>query len=176
MGGICIKKSTVMVTILLLITLGAVSVTIWALFFREPTKILAPDYAPQDKEAYAETILDDSDNKLDAPEGGGAVSLSYANQVAVELHSCNVSLFFANPSKSNQDIVLQIVIQDQVIVQSGTLSPGYQLKNLELLQEAGKMLSPGGYEGKFVVLYYNRETGEKAIVNTEIPVQITVLE
>ena len=162
--------------VLLLITLSAVSITIWALFFREPTTILAPDYAPQDKETHAETIPNDSDSKLDAPEGGGAVSLSYANQVGIELHSGEISLFFANPSKSNQDIVLQVVIQNQVIAQSGTLSPGYQLKTLELLDEVKNMISAGGYEGKFVILYYNRETGEKAIVNTEIPVQITVIE
>ena len=35
---------------------------------------------------------------------------------------------------------------------------------------------PGGYEGKFAVFYYSVETGEKAMVNTEIPVSITIQE
>ena len=154
----------------------ALSISVWALFFRETDEILVPDYAPIDKETHAESIPNDTKDKLETPQGGGAVSLTYSNQVAVDLHSGMASLFFANPSKSNQDIVLQIVIRDQVIMQTGTLSPGYQVKTLEVFENARNMLSAGGYEGKFVVLYYNRETGEKAIVNTEIPIQIDVTE
>ena len=37
------------------------------------------------------------------------------------------------------------------------------------------MLSPGGYEGKFIVLYYDPDSGEKAMVNTEIPITVNVV-
>lgn len=83
---------------------------------------------------------------------------------------------FVNPGKSNQDMVIQIVIQDTVVVQSGTLEAGNQVKTLDLLEGMEKKLAPGGYEGKFVVFYYSQENGEKAIVNTDIPVEITVQE
>lgn len=160
--------------ILLLITFAAVCVTLWALFIRESGPVLAPDYAPREEEENAEAIPDDSDEKLDNPEGGSSVSLTYSKDVTISLSEETASLLFANPGKSNQDMVLQIVIQGEVIVQSGTLKPGNQVKTLGLLDGMSGKLAPGTYEGNFAVLYYDPESGEKAIVNTEIPITVTV--
>ncbi|MBR2320323.1 MAG: hypothetical protein IKA50_06040 [Clostridia bacterium] len=168
-------KTRLLILLLLLITLLAVCVTVWALFFRDSGPALAPDYAPQEMEQHAETIPDDSGEKLDKPEGGGSVSLTYSNKVTIDLSDKAAALYFANPGKSNQDMVIQITIQDTVIVQSGTLVPGQQVKLLDLLEGAEKQLSAGGYEGKFVVLYYDQTSGEKAMVNTEIPITINVV-
>ena len=52
---------------------------------------------------------------------------------------------------------------------------GFTVKLLDLLEGAEKQLSAGGYEGKFVVLYYDQTSGEKAMVNTEIPITINVV-
>ena len=169
------NKTTLLILILLLITLIAVGITVWALFFRSSGPELAPDYAPQEMEARAETIPDDDGEKLDAPEGGGAVSLTYSNKVTIDLSDKAAALYFANPGKSNQDMVLQIAIQDTVILQSGTLQPGNQVKLLDLLEGAEDMLAVGGYEGKFIVLYYDQTSGEKSMVNTEIPITINVV-
>ena len=103
------------------------------------------------------------------------MSLTYSNEVTIDLSDKAAGLYFANPGKSNQDMVLQVVIQDTVILQSGTLKPGHQVKLLNLLEGAEKMLQPGGYEGKFVVLYYDPISGEKSMVNTEIPITINVV-
>lgn len=168
------SKSNLLILILLIITVIAICVTVWALFFRDTGPVLAPDYAPQEEEQNAETIPGDTGEKLDNPEGGGSVSLTYSREVSIDLSDKTATLLFANPGKSNQDMVLQIVIQDTVIVQSGTLKPGNQVTALDLLDGAAKKLSAGTYEGNFNVLYYNPETGEKAIVNTEIPITITV--
>lgn len=168
------SKSNLLILILLLITVIAICVTVWALFFRDTGPVLAPDYAPQEEEQNAETIPGDTGEKLDNPEGGGSVSLTYSREVSIDLSDETAILLFANPGKSNQDMVLQIVIQDTVIVQSGTLKPGNQVTTLDLLDGAAKKLSAGTYEGNFNALYYNPETGEKAIVNTEIPITITV--
>lgn len=171
------NKTTILILILLLITIAAMCVTVWALFFRDSggQQVLAPDYAPQQQEQNAETIPDDSGEKMEKPEGGGSVSLTYSNKVTIDLSDKAASLYFANPGKSNQDMVVQISIQDTIILQSGTLAPGHQVKLLNLLEGAETMLQPGGYEGKFIVLYYDQESGEKAMVNTEIPVTITVV-
>ena len=72
--------------------------------------------------------------------------------------------------------MIQIVIQDNVIVQSGTLKPGKQVNSLELLADAEDKLTAGTYDGRFNILYYDQETGEKAIVNTEIPITVDVTE
>ena len=169
------KNSKWLILLLLLITLVCICITVWTLFFRDkPT--LAPDYAPQKAEEHAETIPDDSGGKFQSPDGGGSVSLTYSDQAVIDLSEETASLYFANPGKSNQDMVLQIVIQDTVLVQSGMLAPGNQVRILDLLDGAGQQLSPGGYEGKFAVFYYSPDSGEKAILNTEIPITISVNE
>ena len=175
------NKSTIIIAILAVITVAALCVTMWALFFREPSAgdddkvILNPDYAPQKQEQNAETIPDDTGEKMENPEGGGAVSLTYSIEVTIVISDKAAALYFANPGKSNQDMVIQIAIQDTIILQSGTLSPGNQVKLLNLLEGAEDMLQPGGYEGKFVVLYYDPISGEKSMVNTEIPITINVV-
>ena len=175
------KKTTIIIAILALITVAAIGVTMWALFFREPSAdddnkvILTPDYAPQKQEQNAETIPGDTGEKMENPQGGGAVSLTYSNDVKIDISDKAAAVYFANPGKSNQDIVLQVIIQDTVILQSGTLKPGHQVKLLNLLEGAEDMLQPGGYEGKFIVLYYDQTSGEKSMVNTEIPITINVV-
>lgn len=164
---------SVLILLLLGICAVCIGIAVWALFFRETT-VLAPDHAPEKEEVHAETIPGDSGEKMEQPEGGGAVSLTYSREVAIDLGEKRASLYFANPGKSNQDMLVQIVIQDTVIVQSGTLKPGNQVKELDLLSGADKQLTEGIYEGKFNVLYYDPDSGEKAMVNTEIPITITV--
>ncbi len=163
----------IMIVVMLIITVLAVSITIWALFFRE-AGVIEPTYAPVELEPNAELLEEDDEEVLEAPEGGGAVSIVYTTSVGVDLSQGIVSLFYENPSKSTQDAVVQIVIQDVIIAESGRLEAGYGIKELSLLDSA--ILSQGIYEGEMVVMYYNPETGEKAMVNTEIPVEIEVYE
>lgn len=167
------RKSRWIILLLLLLLLIAIGVTLWALFFREETT-LTPDYAPRREDKYAQSLDDQGDEKLEQVQGGGAVSLTYSTKVTVTLDDGMASVYFANPSKSNQDMVLQLVVQDVILAQSGKLSPGKQLDTLELLEGAASRLQPGGYNGQFVVLFYQPNTGEKTIVNTEIPVDVTV--
>lgn len=99
-----------------------------------------PDYAPRQVESNAQSV-DDGGSKLSQPEGGGAVSLTYSNEVTLILANKTVQLFFRNPALSGVDV-------------------------------AGR--PPGTYEGKFHVMYYDAHSGEKAIINTEIPITVTV--
>lgn len=170
------KKKYLLILLLLLITVTAVAISVWAIWFRDSTPILAPDYAPRQIEENAEPIGDDGAEKLSQPEGGGAIGLTYAKEVAISLSDKNAAIMFANPTKSNQDMVLQLAIDDVVVLQSGRLVPGNRVSSLGLLDGAEKRLTAGGYNGKFVVLYYDRTSGEKAMLNTEIPVTVTVTE
>lgn len=172
------KKRNLLPIILSCITVIALAVTIWALFFRDNTAVvLAPDYAPQEEEQNAESLLEEEDDteKLEQPQGGGAVSLTYSTQVSIDLDKKQANLMFANPSKSNQDMVVQIAVKDEVIVQSGILKPGNKVTTLDLIEGSEKKLAQGGYDGKFVILYYNQESGEKAMINTEIPLKVEVI-
>ena len=169
------KMNKILVPLLLGITIVAVSVTVWAVFLRKPQQMLAPDYAPIEQEANAQKIEGENGDKMVAPKGGGSVSLSYSNKVSIDLSEKVAVLSFSNPGKSTQDMVLQIVVQDVVLVQSGTLTPGNRITKLDLPNGIEKQLAPGGYEGMFKIFYYSPETGEKAMVNTQVPVSITVV-
>ena len=166
--------TSIAIVSLLAVTVLATTIAFKALSKDDASQALSPDYAPRNKEANAEPYDDGNSNKLEAPEGGGSVGLTYSTNVEIDLASSKASLFFANPYKSTQDMLVQIVIQDTVVVQSDVLAPGNQIKSLNLLEGAGSLLSQGVYEGKFVILYYDQESGEKAMVNTEIPLQIDV--
>lgn len=168
------KKWLLLLLLLLFITISCICVTLWTLFFRGP--VLTPDYAPRETEPNQTPIVGDDDSKMKAEDGGGAVSLTYSSYVTIDQSDQHAVLMFANPGKSTQDMVLQIVIQDQIVAQSGRLTPGNKVTALNLLDGVGKKLMVGGYDAKFVVLYYNPDTREKSIVNTEIPISVSVVE
>lgn len=172
------REKRLLFLVILLLVIAAIAVTVSVLTFRERDRapILTPDYAPGDPEKNAEPIGDDGDEKLDQPEGGGAVSLTYAKEVAITKAGNTATLLFANPQKSNQDMVLELVIDDAVVFRSGRIAPGHKVTSLTLSEGIASRLVAGGYDGRFVVFYYDRSTGERAMLNTEIPVTVTVKE
>lgn len=136
--------------------------------------VLNPDFPPQETEENAEPIPGGSGDKLDHIEGGGAVILDFNDELIIDLSDKVARLNFANPGQSTQDMMLQIVIQDIVVAQSGRILPGYEISRLDLLPDVDKMLSEGTYKGKFVINYYDPETNERAMVNSEASVTIQV--
>lgn len=172
------KKKTVLFwwwILLLLILLIAVGVIVWALFLRAPKtdNTLAPDYAPRQVEQHAQRYGEET-SKLDQTEGGGAVTLEYTTDVDINLSEKKVYFSVANPYQSNQSMLVQIKIKDEVIAESGTLQPGYRLGELNITEQKAKMLSEGVYDGQILIWYYQPDTGERAVVNTAIPVSINV--
>lgn len=163
----------VFLIILIVAVLMAIGVLVWAFFF-QTSEILVPDRAPK-QEQNAEA-LNDTDEKLDEPEGGGSVSLTYSKDVKVDISERQVSLLFANPSKSNRSMVLQITVQNEAVAQSGTLEPGFQVTTLDLLEGVDQKIIAGEYEGQFEVFYYQQDTGDREVITTEIPVSISVVE
>ncbi|MDO4516635.1 MAG: hypothetical protein Q4C76_05835 [Bacillota bacterium] len=166
------KHSNLLLALLTVVTCLSVCTALWALSNQEPDPVLPPDELPAAEENAVPTG-DDNGEKMDQPEGGGAVNLTYSDQVTISLSEGTAQLSFSNPSRSNQSMVLEIVIQGTTVVQSGALVPGTQVETLPLLDTA--KLSPGGYEGKFQVTFYD-ENGAQALLNTEIPISITVTE
>lgn len=171
------KKMKILIILLSIITLLAISVTIWSIFFRDVTPtgtVSEPEYAPQQVEPNAEPIKDDSTSKLEAPQGGGAVSLIYSDQVTLSMKNKNAIIMFQNPGKSNQNMKIQLAIDEKIIASSGKLEPGYKVEKISNVDM--DKLSAGNYKGKFIISFYNAQSDEKAILNTEIPVDISVVE
>lgn len=131
----------------------------------------APDIAPPVEDNALPTGEDDGD-KLPQAQGGGAVNITYSDQVAVCLETRTVSLRFANPARSNQSMVVRLVLGELVAAESGTLPPGSALESLPLLADV--TLPAGEYAGAFHVLFYDSQDGGRAGVSTKLPVSVTV--
>lgn len=170
------RKTKWLILLLLLISITAVGVGVWAFFFRPSDLPLPPDYAPTETEEHAQDISDDSQEKNQTDAGGGSVSLMYSDEVTIDLSDKNAKLMFANPSRSSHDVILQIVVRDELLAESGLLVTGTKVQVLELSEGAVEKLKVGGYDGKFLLYYYDPQTGQRAVVNTEIPVHIQVRE
>lgn len=146
--------------------------------------VLEPDYPLIEEEENAEPTGDDQE-KLEADVTGGAVALSYSDQVTYDMAKDMVYLDFTNPGSSTQSMIMQVILygkkneetgktDEYLLAESGVLKPGNRVEKLNSDKDEQVKLSQGNYSGVIRLLFYNPETGEKAIVNTEIPVEIAV--
>lgn len=173
------KSKLIIIIILLMVILAMTAILVSIIIVlkgsRNNSGVLPPDYAPESTEEYMETDkIRGDETKLPQAEGGGAVSITYSTDVTIDLSDKQATLLVGNPIKSNKDMIVQLVIQDNLIIQSGRITPGHRVKKLDLAAGAAELLKPGGYDGNFRFYYYDPDTGEKAMVNTNIPVKITV--
>ena len=150
-------------------------VTIWALFFRGGDDI-SPDYPPQGIESNQTPIDGDDSGKLDSPEGGGAINVTYGTAATVDLSEKTVTLYYANPNASNQNVSILIMVNDLVVAKSDLITPGNQVSKLELQTDAASNLQVGGYNAELVVRAYDPDSGEKAMVDTKGELTLTVTE
>ena len=134
---------------------------------------LKPDYPVPPVDTNAETMGGD-ETKLESPEGGGAVGLIYTTTADLSLRSGAISMMFGNPMRSNQNMTVSISVQDVIIAESGLLEPGNRISTIYLNKTGAEMMvNEGVYNAKFVVEFYDALSGEKAMVNTEIPIKLT---
>ena len=146
--------------------------------------VIPPDYPLITIDPDAKPT-NDNQQKFTASASGGKVGLSYSDKVSYSMADGTVSLKFANPGASTEAMVLQIIVygsinettgkpDEYLLAESGVLPPGYYVEQLSATVEEGVTLTTGVYSGVMRILFYNEETGERAVVNTDIPVSITV--
>lgn len=156
-------------------------VAIILLAIRLPAKqpvVLAPDYPLVEQEPNAFPSKD-NETKLEAADNGGAVAIIYSDQVSYDLSDNKLTLQYTNPSNSTAAVIVQIIIygpngEEYLLAESGAMVPGYAVTTLDGDMDSSIVLVEGAYSGVMRLLFYNPATGERAIVNTEIPVTITV--
>ena len=164
--------------LIIILSVGIVictGVTIWAVFFRGGDDI-SPDYPPQGIESNQTPIDGDDSGKLESPEGGGAINVTYGTAATVDLSEKTVTVYYANPNASNQNVSILIMVNDLVVAKSDLITPGNQVSKLELQKEAASRLQVGGYNAELVVRAYDPESGEKAMVDTKGELTLTVTE
>lgn len=137
---------------------------------------LTPDYPPQGTEENQDPIDGDNSEKMDSEEGGGAINVTYGMNATVKLSEDTVTLYYANPNASNQNVAVLILIDELVVAKSDLITPGHQVTELPLEPYAKEVLMVGGYDAELVVRAYNPDTGEKAMIDTKGEVTLTVIE
>lgn len=111
-----------------------------------------------------------------APEDDskGYVEIAASPEVTIHLDDKTADVFFQNPTATNQDIALQLYVEDSLVAETDILPPGYQVSILRNLDTS--TLETGSCTGKFVIQVYDPETGEKQIVNSELEVNVMVVD
>lgn len=140
--------------VLLPMILLAIGVGAWALLSRKPEKHKPAPQMP----------------------ANSAVSLTYSDAVGIYLADARVTLEFTNPANSAWDTSVRLVVAGVVMAQSEVVSPGGQVTELALASGADAELSVGSCDGRLLVSFYYPQTQEKAMLDAEIPVDVTVTE
>lgn len=142
--------------------------------------VLIPDHPLPDPDPYVSVLPGDDSEKAVSQAGGGSVSMIYTTEAEASLATGAVKIYFKNPNASNHDVALELCIvsggREVAVAASGLVEPGYGLYRLTLDPDAAR-LSPGIYNGKYRVAYYDPVTGERALVHADIAdVTVTVTE
>ena len=167
----------ILIVVLAVLFTGTAATTIWAVFFRNHGSVpITPDYPPQGTEQNQKPLEGDDSEKIESSEGGGAINVTYNTEVRVVLSKNKVTLLYANPQASNQNVAIYIMIGDLIIAKSDLITPGHGVDTLVLDEYAKQRLMVGGYDGELVVRAYDPETGEKAMIDAKGKVKITVVE
>lgn len=150
-----------------IITVISICVSGWLVYSQKTAA--KQEYAPVELEPNAISMpAESNEEKLEAEgENGGAVAVSYNPEVQVTLSRGTVALFYQNPTRSLNNVVLSLVVIDKngneaEIAKSGMLEPGTMLERLALNKDVE--LPAGIYDGRFDLSFYDRKTGEKALL------------
>lgn len=171
------KKRHALIALLALITVVSVCTAIWAIFYRDRNystqSSTDSEFEPVQVDSNVIEIGGDEE-KLSQPEGGGAVNITFSDAVNITLSNKEMQLMVQNPNKSNQNMTAAILIDGKVIAQSGLIKPGFMLEKLENADT--EKLSAGTYGGIMAINFYDPETNEKSVMESEFDVMITVTE
>ena len=166
------RRSKTYLLLATVVALLAICIAVWALFFRAPETPADPEISPVADEHLTPTD-DGDDEKMPQAEGGGAVYITYSNEVTISLADAAATVQITNPTRSNQSMLIQLMIQDVKVGQSGTIPPGNQLAVIPLNENI--TIEPGSYDGKFQLLFFDVKTNQQANLTTSIPVTIRIM-
>ena len=169
------KKEKIVMVALVLITVISLGITVCTLLSNKDKEILAPDYAKPELEENAEPFGEQTIEKYEKPEqGGGTVDIIYEENITIDLPENKIYLMYGNPKVSNHDMIIQIIIKDMVVAESGMIQSGNRVTELSIKDGIKSRLTSGQYNGEIRAYFYDCVSAEKAQVDVKIPVMITV--
>lgn len=127
-----------------------------------PLPVVDPNVVPNE---------DDDSEKIISEEGGGAVSMVYTKDAEIKLSTEMAKIYFNNPNASNHDVVLEFYVVSgetgYFLGRSGRVPAGSSIYEISIADREVE-IKEGEYEGLYVLSFYNPETGERAVVDSQI--------
>ncbi|MBR2336123.1 MAG: hypothetical protein IKA62_07880 [Clostridia bacterium] len=126
-----------------------------------PLPVIDPNVVPNEDDTSEKKPID----------SGGSVSLIYTKKAELNLTAEIAKIYYKNPNSSSHDTVIELYIVSDgntyFLGRSGRVPAGYTIQELSLAEREVE-LKAGQYEGLYKIYFYNPETGEKAILDTNI--------
>ena len=192
LGGLCgsnlgdISKSCVAVrvhkAIIPLIPIGLIAslLTLIGIFM-----FLAIPAAAKVDQVYAPIEPDDDQIRIQSEEEPpvntleNTMSFKFDETLHIEAATGNVYLNFENPSYSTNKVVISLYSESEggmrtLLAQSKGIEPGYGLTYLTLNHEGYEAINSGVRNGYIVLTAYDSEDDSKAMVDSTLPVKITI--
>lgn len=136
---------------------------------------ILPDYPPIETETGLTPIPGDTDTSAPSTSGG-SVNITYTTNFKLDKSDKKITFSYSNPSKSNQNVLVIVKVDNVEIARSALIPPGNNLTSLDVTDEAISKLVAGGYDAELVIGFYDPETNEKAMVDTKALITIQVQE
>lgn len=170
------KKRKLLIILLIIGMVICIGITVWALFFRDSGST-ENDYKPQGIEINQTPIDGDNSDKLESPDGGGAINVTYGTNATASLSKKTLTFYYANPNASNQNVSILIQVDGLTVAKSDLITPGNELNSLTLDEKAATFLEKDKmYNAELTVRAYDPDSGEKAMVDTKGEIELTVTE
>ncbi len=127
-----------------------------------------------------------------APKGDGVASILFQNpaksnqSIVIQLQITDKALIekLGKTGRTAADKAKIEGAQDydseksrMIIAESGLLAPGYKLSTLQLKAlPDGTVLPKGNYNAVYYILAYDKDTNERAVVNMQIPITLSIAD
>lgn len=136
--------------------------------YRFCTQAPEQDYPLLEQDLNSQRLPSDDDSG-----GSSEVMIQVGQDVKVWLNDDYVELYYANPVSNDVGARVSLVIDDEIVAQSGLVEPGYYLERIDGVLYDG--LSYGEQDGVLVIDTYDLDTGERKMVNNEVSVTVSVV-
>lgn len=171
------KRKLLWLLLLLLLLLIIIAITVIAILMGNRQNTI-PEFAPQTVDSNAKAIAGD---KRTGTSDRNSTTMTYLPTVTIDSATGDISMLYKNPTGSNNiDVILELYITGQngdekLIAKSEKLPLGYEMKSMKVLKDSKVNLNPGSsYKGRYKVINYNHDSGERSNVDGSLEVTINV--
>lgn len=166
-----VKIKRIIAVILFILTILIVVLAIWLLMNKQVTVM---NYNVPPKDINAVKVEDEQSSMVDVEDGNGYGEVTWMQDVELSISGKIATFYFQNPSTSQLNMVVHLVVGDKELATSNLIEPGYELTKITDVDTSG--LTPGTYDGVLRADNYDPETNERSIMATEMEVKVVITE